>query len=451
MRLRTHSRLFLYCRLVLTPLLLAVALGASADRATPPPKAQLPLQELRTFTDIFDHIRRNYVEEVDDKTLLDNAIRGMLSGLDPHSAYLDAESFGDLRVNTSGEFGGLGLEVGMEDGLVRVISPIDDTPAKRAGIESGDVIIKLNERSVKGMSLGEAIELMRGPRGSDVTLTIVREGAGNPFDVVVTRDVIKVASVRSELLEPAYGYLRISQFQTQTGAETATAIRRLQEGDKPLKGLIVDLRDNPGGILQSSVEVVDSLLNNGMIVYTQGRVDDSRFEFHAKPGDLSNGSPVVVLINSGSASASEIVAGALQDHKRAIIMGTDSFGKGSVQTVLPISDQKAIKLTTALYFTPSGRSIQATGIQPDIVVDRAKVQKISRSGAVKEADLNGHLRNGNANPQQPELGTTGSSRELQTRDNQLYEALSLLKGLNIMADHRRAVRTDAHIAVSTIR
>ncbi len=451
MSLRTHSRLPLNHRLALFPLLLLIALGASADRA-PPPKAQLPLQELRTFTDIFDHIRRNYVEEVDDKTLLENAIRGMLSGLDPHSAYLDAESFGDLRVNTSGEFGGLGLEVGMEDGLVRVISPIDDTPAKRAGIESGDVIIKLDERNVQGMSLGEAIELMRGPSGSNVTLTIVREGAGSPFDVVVTRDVIKVASVKSELLEPAYGYLRIAQFQAQTGEETARALRSMQEGNQALKGLIVDLRDNPGGILQSSVEVVDTLLNSGMIVYTQGRVDDSRFEFHAKPGDLSNGSPVVVLINSGSASASEIVAGALQDHKRAIIMGTDSFGKGSVQTVLPISDHKAIKLTTALYFTPKGRSIQATGIRPDIVVDRAKVEKIGpSSGTVKEADLNGHLRNGNDKTGKPASGKSASSNELQTRDNQLYEALSLLKGLNIMADHKRASSTGAQVAVSTIR
>ncbi len=449
MSLRTHSRVSLRCRLALTPLLLAITLSAGADTRKAP-EGQLPLQELRTFTDIFDHIRRNYVEEVDDKTLLENAIKGMLSGLDPHSAYLDAESFGDLRIHTSGEFGGLGLEVGMEDGLVRVISPIDDTPAKRAGIESGDIIIKLNERNVKGMSLGEAIELMRGPRGSNVTLTIVREGTNNPFEVVVTRDVIKVASVKSELLEPAYGYLRIAQFQSQTGEETARAIRRLQAGNKPLKGLIVDLRDNPGGILQSSVEVVDSLLNNGMIVYTQGRVDDSRFEFHAKPGDVSNGSPIVVLINSGSASASEIVAGALQDHKRAIIMGTESFGKGSVQTVLPISEQKAIKLTTALYFTPNGRSIQATGIHPDIVVDRAKMEKITRRGGVTEADLNGHLQNGNGNTKSAPSKTSPSG-DLQMRDNQLYEALSLLKGLNIMAEHKKASASSSHLAAATIQ
>jgi carboxyl-terminal processing protease len=407
------------------------------------------LQELRTFTDIFDHIRRNYVEEVDDKTLLENAIRGMLSGLDPHSAYLDADSFGDLQASTSGEFGGLGLEVGMEEGVIKVISPIDDTPAMRAGIESGDLIVKMDDRSVKGMSLGDAIEVMRGPRGSDITLTIVREGTKKPFSVVVTRDVIKVRSVKSKILEPEYGYVRIAQFQAQTGDETARAIKKLQAGKGPLKGLIVDLRDNPGGILQSSVDVVDNLLNDGMIVYTQGRVEDSRFEFHARPGDVSNGVPMVVLINSGSASAAEIVAGALQDHKRAIIMGTDSFGKGSVQTVLPISADKAIKLTTALYFTPNGRSIQAQGIHPDIVVDRAKMERITRVGGVTEADLNGHLGNANGGA---ENGTSARknarSNDLQIDDNQLYEALTLLKGLNIMAQNKRATTTA--IAAATV-
>jgi carboxyl-terminal processing protease len=416
---------------------------ASAD-VEKQPEAQLPLQELRTFTDIFDHIRRNYVEEVDDKTLLENAIRGMLAGLDPHSAYLDADSFGDLRINTTGEFGGLGLEVGMEDGFVRVISPIDDTPAKRAGIESGDLIIKLDERTVKGMSLEEAITLMRGPSGSHITLTIVRDGASNPFNVVVTRDVIKVLSVKSEVLEPAYGYVRIAQFQSQTGAETARAIEKLQSGNTPLKGLIVDLRDNPGGILQSSVDVVDALLDSGMIVYTQGRFDSSRAEFHARPGDVSNGTPLVILINSGSASASEIVAGALQDHKRAIIMGTDSFGKGSVQTVMPISEEKAIKLTTALYFTPNGRSIQAQGIQPDIVVDRTKMEKISQSGGITEADLNGHLHNANAKGSGKRKQR--ARNDLQVRDNQLYEALTLLKGINIMASNKRAVSTQVAAA-----
>jgi carboxyl-terminal processing protease len=448
MSLQTPIKAFGKCHIALLSLFCFASFPSVADTAKAP-EGQLPLQELRTFTDIFDHIRRNYVEEVDDKTLLENAIRGMLSGLDPHSAYLDADSFGDLQASTSGEFGGLGLEVGMEEGVIKVISPIDDTPAMRAGIESGDLIVKMDDRSVKGMSLGDAIEVMRGPRGSDITLTIVREGTKKPFSVVVTRDVIKVRSVKSKILEPEYGYVRIAQFQAQTGDETARAIKKLQAGKGPLKGLIVDLRDNPGGILQSSVDVVDNLLNDGMIVYTQGRVEDSRFEFHARPGDVSNGVPMVVLINSGSASAAEIVAGALQDHKRAIIMGTDSFGKGSVQTVLPISADKAIKLTTALYFTPNGRSIQAQGIHPDIVVDRAKMERITRVGGVTEADLNGHLGNANGGA---ENGTSARknarSNDLQIDDNQLYEALTLLKGLNIMAQNKRATTTA--IAAATV-
>jgi carboxyl-terminal processing protease len=448
MSLQTHQNSTRRARLALFPwlLLLALCAGAETDK---PPQGQLPLQELRTFTDIFDHIRRNYIEEIDDKTLLENAIRGMLAGLDPHSSYLDAESFGDLRMHTTGEFGGLGLEVGMEDGVIRVISPIDDTPAKRAGIESGDLIIKLDEHSIKGMSLGEAIELMRGPTGSDITLTIVREGTNNPFDIVVTRDVIKIMSVKSKLLEPDYGYIRIAQFQSQTGVEMARAIEKLQSGDQPLKGLIVDLRDNPGGILQSSVDVVDSLLNDGMIVYTQGRIDSSRSEFYARPGDISDGTPLVVLINGGSASASEIVAGALQDHKRAIIMGTDSFGKGSVQTVMPLSEKKAIKLTTALYFTPNGRSIQARGIQPDIVVDRAKVEKITRAGGITEADLNGHLKNANSNENgSAKRKNNAGGNDLQVRDNQLYEALSLLKGINIITQHRKATSRQLAVAAA---
>lgn len=446
MSLRTYQTPRSRMRNLCLPLLLLASFSAFAEVEEPQPGA-LPLEELRAFTDIFDHIRRNYVEEVDDKTLLENAIRGMLSGLDPHSDYLDAESFGDLQVNTKGEFGGLGMEVGMEDGFVRVIAPIDDTPAKRAGIESGDRIIKLDDRAVKGMSLSEAIEMMRGPTGSSVTLTIVRDGT-EPFDVELTRDVIKVSSVKSRFLEPGYGYLRISQFQSHTGSETAKAIEKLQAENPALNGLILDLRDNPGGILQSSVEVVDSLLNDGLIVYTEGRPDQSRSEFHARPGDLANGTPVVVLINSGSASASEIVAGALQDHNRAIIMGTDSFGKGSVQTVMQISEEKAIKLTTAMYYTPSGRSIQATGIQPDIVVDRAKVEKLGSAVKINEASLSGHL----ANKAGDKGGKAGkSSVDLQVSDNQLYEALSLLKGLHIMARSRDAQPVGGQLATTAIQ
>lgn len=424
-------------------LLLPIALTTSAAFATDEPNpGQLPLEELRTFTDVFEHIRRSYVEEVDDKTLLENAIRGMLTGLDPHSAYLDADSFGDLQASTNGEFGGLGLEVGMENGFVRVISPIDDTPAKKAGIESGDLIIKLDDKPVKGMSLNEAVNHMRGPQGSDITLTIVRDGGNRPMQVVVTRDLIKVLSVRSRTLEPGYGYLRIAQFQAQTGLETVEALTDMQVNGH-LKGLVLDLRNNPGGVLQSSVDVVDALLDAGMIVYTEGRMDNSRTEFHARPGDMIGGTPVVILINRGSASASEIVAGALQDHNRAIIMGTDSFGKGSVQTVMPISEERAIKLTTALYFTPNGRSIQAKGIEPDILVERAKVEKLEPGTGITEADLNGHLENASG---EKSNGTTArknkSNSDLQMRDNQLYEALSLLKGLNILSRNNTATASE---------
>ena len=433
MKLRSYK---LFTRRCLTALLLLFALGALATPQTTPEQSTdpLPLQELRTFTSVFEHIRRNYVEDIDDKTLLENAIRGMLEGLDPHSSYLDSASFNDLQMNTTGEFGGLGLEVGMENGFVRVISPIDDTPAQRAGIESGDIIIKLDDQTVKGLSLSEAVKLMRGPRGSAVTLTIVREGTRRPFDVVVKRDVIKVLSVKSQLLEPGYGYVRIAQFQSNTGKETNQAIQSLLPRGGRLKGLIIDLRNNPGGILQASVSVADSFLERGMIVSTQGRLPSSHVNFRAKPGDVSHGTPLVVLINGGSASASEIVAGALQDHQRAVIMGTESFGKGSVQTVVPIAEDKAIKLTTALYFTPNGRSIQAKGITPDIVVEPAKIERISRAGGLTEADLSGHLQNaGEGKKAGSKTNKRNASNDLQINDNQLHEALSLLKGLNIMS------------------
>jgi carboxyl-terminal processing protease len=297
---------------------------------------------------------------------------------------LDAKSFDDLQVSTSGEFGGLGLEVGLENGFVKVISPIDGTPAEKAGIESGDLIIKLDGKPVKGMSLNDAVNLMRGKKGSTIELTIVRERENQPFDIMLTRDTIKVVSVRNKILEEGYGYIRIAQFQSKTGSEFREALEELQQSDGQLKGLILDLRNNPGGILQASVEVADALLSEGLIVYTEGRISDAHSEFSANPDDLSHGSPVVVLINGGSASASEIVAGALQDHHRAVIMGTDSFGKGSVQTVVPLSEDHAIKLTTARYYTPSGRSIQAQGIVPDITVERAKIETIKTRKRITE-------------------------------------------------------------------
>lgn len=408
--------------------------------ARPDPREILPLDELRTFTEVFNQIRQSYVDPVDDKTLLENAVKGMLSGLDPHSAYLDKQSFGDLRANTSGEFGGLGLEVGMEAGFIKVIAPIDDTPAQKAGIEAGDVILKLDDRPLKGVSLGEAVNLMRGPKGSSIRLTIAREGKPQPFEVTLVRDIVRVQSVRSRLLEPGYGYLRIAQFQTGTGKDVQAAIAKLAK-DSALKGLVLDLRNNPGGVLQAAVEAADAFLESGLIVYTKGRVPNTDARFSATPGDVTQGATMVVLVNGGSASASEILAGALQDHRRAVVMGTRSFGKGSVQSVLPLSDERGIKLTTALYYTPNGRSIQAEGIVPDVEVQRAQITALGGEASVSEADLAGHLRN----RQKGDGGTAakgdatapGSKDSLQSQDNQLYEALTLLKGLNVVGPRLR--------------
>lgn len=420
-------------------------MSAAETGEAPQQQAPLPLEDLRTFTKVYEHIRKGYVEEISDKTLLEYAIKGMLSELDPHSTYLNEDSFDDLQVNTTGEFGGLGIEVGMENGFVKVISPIDDTPAAKAGVEAGDLIIKLDEKSVKGMSLQQAVEHMRGSKGSKITLTIVRDSKDQPFELVLVRDTIKVQSVRSRVLEDGYGYLRIAQFQVNTGKDTAAAIEKLQQ-DTELKGLILDLRNNPGGVLQASVEVADAFLNSGLIVYTDGRIENTDVRYSAEDGDITGGLPVVVLINDGSASASEIVAGALQDHRRAVIMGTQSFGKGSVQTVIPLSDARAIKLTTALYYTPNGRSIQAQGIVPDIEVGRAKVTSLQSNWRVSEADLNGHLNNGNGGKEsnsEDRQRAQEQRSDLFTRDNQLFEALNLLKGLNLFGHQSLTTRTDA--------
>ncbi len=428
--IRCQSLLHFSQKLIACAALSTIGLSAMAQ----PAEEQLPLDDLRKFADVFNHIRLSYVEEVDDKTLLEYAIRGMLEGLDPHSSYLDAESFDDLQVHTTGEFGGLGLEVGMENGFIKVVAPIDDTPAQKAGVLSGDLIIKLDGKPVKGMSLSEAVNQMRGLRGSKIELTIVREGVRQPFDVTVTRDIIKVESVRQRLLEPGFAYIRVAQFQSKTGAEFKAALAKLQK-DQPLKGLVIDLRNNPGGILQASVELSDALLEDGLIVYTEGRLSSSYSKYSATAGDLSHGAPIVVLINGGSASASEIVAGALQDHHRAVIMGTKSFGKGSVQTVVPISETQAIKLTTARYYTPNGRSIQAQGIEPDIIVERARIEALPDREGVTEADLKGHLDNGNGK-EDDKSSKEKLKEQLFNRDNQLYEALNLLKGLNIMSRNK---------------
>ncbi|MFV1998116.1 MAG: S41 family peptidase [Acidiferrobacterales bacterium] len=389
----------------------------------------LPLEELRTFTEVFSRIQSDYVEPVDDKKILKDAIQGMLSGLDPHSAYLDPEGFKEMRIGTEGQFGGLGIEVTMENGFVKVVTPIEDTPAARAGVRTNDIIVKLDDKPIKGMPLSDAVRLMRGRPGSKIKLTIIREGYGKPLKISVMRAVIKLQSVKRRMLDTDYGYVRITQFQGNSGKALDAAINHLQKTNKrPLKGMILDLRNNPGGVLSVSVSVVDTFLEKGLIVYTQGRTSDSELRYSATPGDLLNGAPLVVLINGGSASASEIVAGALQDHKRAIILGTQSFGKGSVQTILPISNGAALKLTTARYYTPNGRSIQASGIKPDIIAEEAKITLKEKRATIKEADLAHHLTNNDKKSK----GSKKSKPRTPSEDYQLQEALNLLKGINIL-------------------
>lgn len=404
----------------------------------------LPLDELRTFTEVFGKIKSDYVEPTEDSTLLENGIRGMLSGLDPHSTYLDPDAYKELQVGTSGEFGGLGIEVGMENGFVKVISPIDDTPAQRAGMQAGDLIIRIDDTPVKGLSLNEAVKLMRGKPGTKILLTVVREGEDKPLKISITRAVIKVSSVKSRLLEPGFGYVRITQFQSNTGENLINAVSELKkENEGNLKGVILDLRNNPGGVLNAAVAVSDAFLEDGLIVYTEGRVNDSEMKFKATPTDIMKNAPIVVLVNGGSASASEIVAGALQDHKRAIIMGVTTFGKGSVQTILPMHNGAALKLTTARYYTPAGRSIQAEGIVPDIKLENVKLASIDPSPfePIKEANLSRHLENGNGDEEKPDDNTEEKTDDkaddkkevsLAQQDYQLYEALNLLKGLEIL-------------------
>ncbi|MGM0552374.1 MAG: S41 family peptidase [Pseudomonadota bacterium] len=408
--------------------MLSVSVGVYAGREDGA-KSALPVEDLQRFSDVYTRIKRNYVTDVDDKELLDDAIQGMLSGLDPHSAYLDEQQFEDIQVGTSGEFGGLGIEVGMEDGFVKVIAPIDDTPASRAGVEAGDLIIRLDGESVKGMTLSDAVDQMRGEKGTDITLTILREGEDSPREVTITRDVIQVQSVRAEILEDGYGYVRISNFQTRTARDLVRAIEEMQE-EGELKGLVLDLRNNPGGILNGSVGVSDAFLEDGLIVYTEGRLEESQFRYRASPGDVLNGAPMAILVNRGSASASEIVAGALQDHRRAIVMGQNTFGKGSVQTILPLGERTGIKLTTARYFTPDGRSIQDHGIEPDIRLENLEVAR-------GEAADNGGaaLRPGLPERDTPEAQEDENGEVLAERDYGLSEALNLLKGLSFYNGH----------------
>jgi carboxyl-terminal processing protease len=448
---------------------LTVNLSAVADKEAAAP---LPVEELRSFTEVFARIKSDYVEPVEDKKLITEAISGMLSGLDPHSSYLNAEDFKELQVGTQGEFGGLGIEVGMEDGFVKVVSPIEDTPAYRAGIKTGDLIVKLDDTPVKGITLDDAVKRMRGKPGSQITLTIARKGVDKPVVVTLTRAVIKIRSVKFQSLDSGYGYVRITQFQEHTGELLVEALQKLYKDNKgPLKGLILDLRNDPGGLLNSAVAVTAAFVKpDSLVVYTEGRSEDAQMrltasrEHYLRPmqadylktlPDGVKGVPMVVLVNGGSASASEIVAGALQDHKRAVIMGTQTFGKGSVQTILPVGKGTAIKLTTARYYTPSGRSIQAKGIVPDIVVEDATVSGGDDGFGVREADLDKHLSNKQQDggetakpdevikqtpaekPGKTDKGAKDKKPALEPgevvskKDFQVNQALNLLKGLQI--------------------
>lgn len=407
--------------------------AASASEPEPPADA-LPLKEIQSFADVFEHIKRAYVEDVDDRTLLRNAMRGMISELDPHSAYLNEEEYQSLQESTSGEFGGIGIKVGMQDDRLTVITPIDDTPASRAGVMSQDVILRIDNTSTDGMPMHKAVELMRGEPGSELEITVLRDGEDSPRQLTLTRKKIQTQSVKHESLAPGYGYLRISQFQERTAEQAQQAIEAMQndaEGGQ-LDGLVLDLRNNPGGVLQAAVDVADLFLDRGRVVYTEGRLDDSRMSFSATPATPGGDVPLAVLVNGGSASAAEIVAGALQDQDRGVIMGTDSFGKGSVQQVMPLGDNEGIKLTTALYYTPDGRSIQAQGIQPDVDVVRGQLDIADSRFELHEADLEGHL------------DAPGSSRDSRTDstsrlrdDYQLSEALNLLKALKVVNGRQR--------------
>src|SRR5678816_2276820 len=392
---------------VVAGVLISLNFQAVADRAG---RTTIPYEELRAFTEVFGAIKTNYVEPVEDKKLITEAINGMLTGLDPHSAYLDQEAFKELQVGTQGQFGGLGIEVGMEDGFVKVISPIEDTPAFKAGIKPNDLIIKLDETPVKGMSLNDAVKRMRGKPNTSITLTISRKGESAPIVVTLTRAVIRVQSVKSKIIEPGYAWVRVSQFQEATTENMVRQLTQMFKENPNLKGLVLDLRNDPGGLLHGAVAISAAFLPaKTLIVSTDGRAEDAKKKFYAIPDDYARGSrgedvlkplpqavktiPMVVLVNGGSASASEIVAGALQDHKRAIVIGTQTFGKGSVQTIMPLGNNTAIKLTTARYYTPNGRSIQAKGIVPDIPVEEATIAEVEPALRMRESDLERHLSN----------------------------------------------------------
>lgn len=393
--------------------------------------APLPLEQIKSFAEIFTRIKQSYVEKVSDEQLLDFAIEGMLNGLDPHSVYLKAEGYEELNEGTSGQFGGLGMEVIMEGGFVKVVAPIDDTPAADAGIQTGDLIVRIDGKPVNGLSLQDATDRMRGEPGTAVTLTILRESESEPFDLDLKRAIVKTASVRRLRLNDEIGYLRVSQFQAGTSESFRKELKMLRESER-FAGLIIDLRNNPGGLLNSAISITDAFVTDGVIVSTKGRLSQNNQTFTATSIDLIDGKPIVVLINGGSASASEIVAGALQDHKRALILGTESFGKGSVQTVMNLNDTEGIKLTTARYYTPSGHSIQASGIVPDVIIEQRQFKEDGdRFARIKENDLPRRLANDN---QPRNVKNSDQTNQRLRQDYQLNEAFNLLKGLVLFKD-----------------
>ena len=470
MRSRTSSRVEKFGLVglgLIAGVLVSLHFSAIADKDT---ETVLPIEELRSFSEVFGRIKSDYVEPIEDKKLITGAINGMLSSLDPHSAYLNVEDFKELQVGTQGEFGGLGIEVGMEDGLVKVVSPIEDTPAFQAGIKTGDLIFKLDDKLVKGLTLNDAVKLMRGKPGSKITLTVLRKNETKPLVFTLARAIIKVKSIKSKMVEPGYAFVRITQFQEHTGENLASALDNLYKENKgDLKGLVLDLRNNPGGLLTAAVGVSAAFLpKDALVVYTEGRTADAKMRLNANSEDYLRGDgktdylknlpasfkdvPMIVLVNGGSASASEIVSGALQDHKRALIMGTQTFGKGSVQTILPLGGNTAIKLTTARYYTPGGRSIQAKGIVPDIAVEDPTTSEQDKIFHLREADLENHLSNDrqpeekadSAKPETPAKGVPAKPKEKEDEtgkviafgdknDYQLNQALNLLKGMNILS------------------
>ena len=418
--------------LLLTLMFLAGSLLIIKDNNAYAAKTSLPLNQLQAFSEVYLKIKQNYVQDISDKELFDNAIKGMLEGLDPHSTFLNEKDFKDLQIGTKGEFGGLGIEVTMEDGFVKVITPIDDTPAYKAGVKAGDLIIEINKKSVKGQSLNQAVDQMRGKIGSPILLTIARKGETGPLEIKIIRAKIVVKSVKYELIDNNYGYIRISSFQNKTGNNLYDAISNLKKEAKgDIKGFVLDMRNNPGGVLGAAVDVSDAFIKGKKkLVFTKGKTANAIYEFNSNNTDLAEGKPIVVLINGGSASASEIVAGALQDHNRAVIMGTQSFGKGSVQTILPITSKTAVKITTARYYTPNGRSIQAKGITPDIIVKDLELSTLNENKMIKESDLKGHLENTDKKNAEEILQI--QSKKLEN-DYQLSEAINLLKGLHIIS------------------